>query len=76
MANHVYSGLMSRVRYLAGSINDFCRVFLSPVLDRLAEGVLNGRVVTLHEVAVDELDRQGGFACRTDSAEIGPVGWH
>lgn len=49
---------------LAGSVDDFRREVLSLEANRLAEGVFNGRVVALNEVAVDKLDRQGGFACQ------------
>lgn len=49
--------------YLTGSIDNLGGVVLALVSDHLAEGVLNGRVVALDEVAVDELDCERGFAC-------------
>lgn len=44
--------------YLAGGVDDLSGELLAFVLDDLAEGVLNCRVVALDEVAVDELDRK------------------
>jgi len=51
------------VLVLPGRVDDLGRVLLALVADLLAEGVLNGRVVALDEVAVDVADREGGFAC-------------
>ena len=49
--------------YLACSVDDLrCKV-LALVPDDFAERVLNGGVVALDEVAIDELDRQARLAC-------------
>lgn len=40
---------------LARGINDLRRKVLALVLDYLAEGVLNSRVITIYEQALDEL---------------------
>ena len=45
--------------YLARRVNDLGRKLLSLVLDNLAERVLNGRVIALNKVSIDELHRQG-----------------
>ncbi len=52
------------VLVLAGRVDDLGRVLLALVSDLLAEGVLDGRVVALDEVAVDVADCEGGFACK------------
>ena len=49
--------------YLASGVDDLCRELLPFVLDDLAESVFNCRVVTLNEVAVDELDCKRRLAC-------------
>ena len=56
--------------YLSSSVDDFCRILLGLVLDGLAERILNGRIVALDEMSVDELDGERGFACRVDSADM------
>ena len=45
--------------YLSSGVNDLSRVLLALVLDNFAEGVLNGRIVALNKVAIDELNGQG-----------------
>jgi hypothetical protein len=40
---------------LSSSIDDFCCELLALVFDRLAECVLNGRVVAVDKMAIDEL---------------------
>lgn len=42
--------------YLASGVDNFCRKLLSLVTDGLAKRVLDGRVVAIDEVSVDELD--------------------
>ncbi len=49
--------------YLARSINDLGRKVLPLVANNFAKGVLNGGIVALDKVAVDELDRQTRLAC-------------
>lgn len=49
--------------HLASGIDDLRGELLAFVLDDLAEGVFNCRVVALDKVAVDELDRKRGLAC-------------
>ena len=51
---HRHPGLSA---YLARRIDYFSREVLTSVLDDFAEGVLNRRVIALHEVSVDELHR-------------------
>lgn len=41
--------------YLASSINNLSCVLLSLELDNLAEGILNGGIITLDEMPIDEL---------------------
>lgn len=48
--------------YLAGGIDDLGGVVLVLIPDDFAEGVLDGGVVALDKVAVDELHRQARFA--------------
>ena len=48
--------------HLTGRINNLRSKLLALILDELAEGVLDGRVVALDEVAVDELHREGRLA--------------
>lgn len=52
----------NRVFILAGGIDDFDGEVLVLQTDDFAEGVLDGGVVGVDEVAVDVLDREGGFA--------------
>ena len=54
-ANEVLA-IEDRVLILPGRINDLYREVLVFVPDDFAEGVLDGRVVRVDEVAVDELD--------------------
>lgn len=49
--------------YLTRRVDYFSREVLTSVLDHIAEGVLNRRVIALHKVALDELHRQRRFAC-------------
>lgn len=49
--------------HLASCVDDICCEFLALVLDDFAESIFNRWVIALHEMSVDELDRQGGFAC-------------
>lgn len=49
--------------HLAGGIDDLRGELLALVLDDLAEGVFNCRVVALDKVAVDKLDCKRGLAC-------------
>lgn len=59
--------LMSRenkiLPHLTSCIDDICCEFLALVLDDFAESIFNRGIVALHEMSVDKLDRQGGFAC-------------
>lgn len=57
---HGHPGLSA---YLTRRVDYFSREVLTSVLDDLAEGVLNRRVIALHKVALHELHRQRGFAC-------------
>jgi hypothetical protein len=50
-------------KYLTGRVYNLGRKLLVLVPDHLAEGVLNGRVVAVDKVAVDELHRQTRLAC-------------
>lgn len=52
-----------RIAYLACRINDLRRKFLAFVSDDFAECVLDGGIVALDEVAVDELHRHARLAC-------------
>jgi len=52
----------ARAAYLAGGIDDLGRIFLILIADDLAERVLDGGVVALYKVTVDELHRQARFA--------------
>lgn len=49
--------------YLASRIDDLSRIVLVLVLDHLAERILDGRVVAVDKVPVDELHRQTRLAC-------------
>ena len=51
------------------SIDNFCCILLSLVLDRLAEGILDRGIVALDKVAIDELHGQGRFAWSFESAQ-------
>lgn len=48
--------------YLTSSVDDLRRKVLALIPDDFAKGILNGGIVALDEVAVDELDRQTRFA--------------
>lgn len=48
--------------YLPGRIHDLGREVLALIFDDATKGILNGWIITINEVAVDELDRQRGFA--------------
>ena len=58
--------------YLAGSIDNLGRVVLRLVADHFAEGVFDGGVVALDEVAVDELDGERRLACM-ESSQLGEI---
>lgn len=61
--------------YLSSGIDNLRGVVLAPKPDHFTKGVLDGRVVALDKVAVDELDREGGFACCQGlKVSIGNVG--
>ena len=49
--------------YLSSCIDNLRREVLLLVSDNFAKRVLDGRVVALDEVAVNELDRQTRLAC-------------
>jgi hypothetical protein len=51
-----------RETHLSSGIDDVEVEVLALVLDDLLERVLDGRVVGIYEMRVDELDREGGFA--------------
>lgn len=57
------------VTYLAGRVDDLGGIIHALVADDLAERVLDRGVVALDEVAVYELDRERGFACKRDSSD-------
>jgi hypothetical protein len=50
------------VLVLPRRVDDLESEVLIPVADDLAESVFDGRVVRVDEMAVDELDCEGGFA--------------
>lgn len=45
-------------KYLPSRVDYFGRKFLAPVFNHTTEGILDGRVITLHEMALDELYRE------------------
>jgi hypothetical protein len=49
--------------YLAGCVHDLGRELRAIALDDLAEGVLDGRVVALHEVTLYKLHGEGRLSC-------------
>ena len=67
--NHVpmYANEVLAVQYailvLSRCIDDLHCEVMVPIPDDFAEGVLDGRVVGVYEVAVDVLDCEGAFAC-------------
>lgn len=52
------------VLILAGGIDNFSSIVLTLKSNDLAKGILDGGIVALDEVAVDELHRQRRFACK------------
>jgi len=56
-------GLEDGVLVLAGGVDDFGDKVGALVADGFGEGVFDGGVVRFDEVALDELHREGGFAC-------------
>ena len=48
--------------YLTRGVDNLCREVLIAVLDDLAECVLDGGIVAVHEVSVHELHGERGFA--------------
>jgi len=62
---------------LASSIDNLGRKFLILVFDHLAKRVLDGRIVAVYEVTVDELNRQTRLAdCPTaDNGHFPLLGW-
>jgi hypothetical protein len=60
--------------YLASRIDNLSRVVLILILDHLAEGILDSRVVTVDKVSVDELHRHTRLACSFGS--VCSVCWH
>lgn len=59
--------------YLAGGINDLGRKLLVLVPYDLAKRILDGWIIALDEVTVDELNRQAGFACTSWSVGGAPA---
>lgn len=57
--------------YLTSGINNLGGIFLTLVLDDFAEGVFNGRVIALNEVAINELDSKRRFAYGDRSISFG-----
>lgn len=49
------------VTYLAGGVNDVALVFDAIEVDALGEGVLDGGIVRVDKLVLDELDDQRGF---------------
>jgi hypothetical protein len=60
-ANEVLA-VENRVLVLPRCVDDLEREVLVPVADDFAESVFDGGVVGVDEMAVDELDCEGGFA--------------
>lgn len=60
-------GHKENLMYLTSRVDNLRREILALVADDFAEGVLNGRVVALDEVSVDELYCQTRFACSASS---------
>ena len=48
--------------YLTSGVDDLRRKVLTAVLDDLAECVLDSRIVAIHEVSINELHCERGFA--------------
>jgi len=53
------------VLVLPGGVDDLYGEVMVSVADDLAEGVFDGWVVGVYEVAVDVLDCEGAFACES-----------
>ncbi len=72
----VVRALEARVKtHLTGSINDVTIIVDTLVVDGLVEHTLNGRVVGLDEVVLDELNDKRRLPCgwvRRDGGEGGP----
>lgn len=51
--------------YLSCSVDNLCGIVLPLVPNQFAKRILDGRVVALDKVAVDELDRERRLACGT-----------
>lgn len=62
--------LSRQIAHLTGSVDDFGGVLLSFELDNFAKSILNGRIVALYKMSIDELDRQGRFACCASISQI------
>ena len=62
--------------YLPSGVDDLGRIFLSFILDVLAEGILDCRIIALNKVAVHKLNSKGGFAlfCRLAHWKINEQG--
>lgn len=56
-------GVENAVFVLAGGVDHLDGKVMVAVADDLAESVFDGRVVRVHEVAIDILHCEGGFAC-------------
>lgn len=56
-------GIENSASYLAGGVDNLGGKVLALKSNHLAEGVLNGWVIALDEVAVDKLNGERGFAC-------------
>jgi hypothetical protein len=48
--------------YLSSCVNNLRSIVLAFVLYDTAESILNGRVITLHKVSIDKLDRERRFS--------------
>ncbi len=49
----------SAVAHLSSGVDDLCRKLLTLMLDNFAESVLDGWIITLNKMTIDELDGQG-----------------
>ena len=63
-----------RVLVLSRCIDDLDREIVVAVADHFGEGVFDCWVVGVHEVAVDVLDCEGGFAWERVISTVGEVG--
>ena len=57
------AGRKENLTYLSGCIDNLGGIVLVLVLDHFAKSVLNGGIVAVDEVAVDELHRHTRLAC-------------